>query len=94
MRELPLSKGQTALVDAADFAYLNQWKWSVNSHGFAVRVFRMFGRQYARYLHHELMPDYTRNKIHVTHINRIKTDCRRENLRYRGQKGHIPINHV
>lgn len=28
-REIPLTKGQVALVDAEDFEWLNQWKWSV-----------------------------------------------------------------
>lgn len=86
MKYLPLTKGQAALVDDADFAYLSRWKWSLNSFGYAVRGFRIAGRQYTQYMHLALMPDYARNRIHVTHLNKNKTDNRRQNLAYKPLK--------
>lgn len=85
MKTLPLSKGFVALVDDEDFGYLNQWKWTYNS-GYAVRRFRLNGKQHTRLLHHELMPDYTRNVRHVDHINRNGLDNTRANLRYLTQQ--------
>lgn len=37
MKEIPLSKGKFALVDDEDYDFLMQWKWCVNSFGYAVR---------------------------------------------------------
>ena len=31
IRLIPLSQGKFAIVDASDFEWLNQWKWSLNS---------------------------------------------------------------
>jgi hypothetical protein len=36
-KQIQLSKGKFAIVDDEDFEYLNQWKWYVNSNGYAVR---------------------------------------------------------
>lgn len=36
-KQIQLSKGKYAIVDDEDFEYLNQWKWYVNSSGYAVR---------------------------------------------------------
>jgi len=37
MKTINLSKGKQAIVDDEDFDYLSQWKWCVNSAGYAVR---------------------------------------------------------
>lgn len=31
VREVPLSQGKVAIVDAADFAWLSQWKWTATN---------------------------------------------------------------
>lgn len=37
VKQIPLSKGKVALVDDADFDWLNQWKWHCSVLGYAVR---------------------------------------------------------
>lgn len=32
-KEIPLTQGKVAIVDAADYEWLNQWKWSVSPDG-------------------------------------------------------------
>jgi hypothetical protein len=38
MQKIKLSKNKYALVDDADFTWLNQWKWSLTSHSYASRI--------------------------------------------------------
>jgi len=33
MKKIPLTKGMSAMVDDADYEWLNQWKWNVNKAG-------------------------------------------------------------
>ena len=37
MKKIYTNKGEEILVDDADFEWLNQWKWHLNEHGYAVR---------------------------------------------------------
>ena len=40
-QSIPLTKGQFALVDDADFVWLNLWRWRLSSKGYAVRSYCM-----------------------------------------------------
>lgn len=81
MKKITLTKGVEALVDDSDYKYLSQWKWCVDSKGYAVRSERRSetGRKSRRMImmHREILntPDY------VDHINGLKHDNRRANLR-------------
>lgn len=72
-RQIPLSRGLSATVDAADYAWLSQWKWSAGSDGYAVREER--GERIK--MHRLLVPGAKT----VDHINRNRQDNRRSNLR-------------
>ena len=89
-REIPLTQGKVAIVDDADFEWLNQWKWHYLAGtytGYAVRHIRTGGkpRQRAILMHRLILspPPGTESD----HINRNGLDNRRENLRIctRGQ---------
>ena len=71
-----------ALVDKEDFEYLNQWKWSFSSHGYAMRtqwVAGGKGKTIKFYLHRVVMGN-PKGKT-IDHINRSTLDCRKSNLR-------------
>jgi hypothetical protein len=76
-----------ALVDAADVDALNQWRWSLQSAGYAQRHVRSAGRQHIVLMHRALLGLAYGDPREVDHINRNKLDCRRANLRIvtRGQ---------
>ena len=38
MKKIPLNHGEFALVDDADFNFLNQWRWRLNNKGYATRT--------------------------------------------------------
>jgi hypothetical protein len=73
MKRIKLTKGKYALVDDADFGYLNQWSWYYNG-GYAVR-----GCPVRILMHRVIMG--TPNDLVTDHINRDKLDNRRSNLR-------------
>lgn len=84
MQHIPLSQGQVALVDDADYPLLSDFKWCYRSErdgkqGYAVRHHKVDGKDRLLYLHRDLMqPPEGREVIFLNHD---RLDCRRENLR-------------
>lgn len=78
MKEIPLTRGQVAIVDNADYTYLSQFKW------FAWKD-RKNGMYYAMrspsILMHRVIMGLTDPKIQVDHKNGNGLDNQRENLR-------------
>lgn len=84
MKKIDLNNGKFALVDDGDFAFLNQWKWRVNGHGYAVRTqnyTKEDGKQtnITVLMHRVLMG--TQEGLHTDHINGDRLDNRKKNLR-------------
>lgn len=79
MKKIPLTKGKYALVDDADFEWLNQWKWGLNWNGYACRNARVSGRYKKTYMHRLI--NATLDGLDTDHINRNKLDNQRHNLR-------------
>lgn len=78
-REIPLTKGFMALVDDEDFDWLNQFKW-FSEKGYAGRsVINTYGKISIEYMHRVILG--AKKGEHVDHINGIKADNRRSNLR-------------
>lgn len=79
-RRIPLSSGAWAIVDAADFEWLCQWKWSVSvgPRGRAVAM-RQDPERGGVLMHTELLP--VARPLVVDHINGNSLDNRRANLR-------------
>jgi hypothetical protein len=85
MKEIKLSQGKVALVDDADFEWLNQWKWFYhrairNVSGYAIRNIGKAPNRSVERMHTLIMG---KRKGHtIDHINRNGLDNRRENLRW------------
>ncbi|QGZ66307.1 HNH endonuclease [Paraburkholderia acidisoli] len=77
MREIPLSKGLTAIVDDEDFDTLRGFNWFVSSWGYAVR--NAGGKQIR--MHRQIMGVENNRQILIDHINMDRLDNRRSNLR-------------
>lgn len=93
-KKITLTQGRHALVDDEDYDRLSQFKWAVNSMGYAQRTVTLVpsmidGRRNRKSIkmHHEfLKPTET---LVVDHINRNKLDNRRSNLRLVTQRDNI-----
>jgi hypothetical protein len=84
MKTIPLSQGQVALVDDADFELLNDFKWSYRperngAQDYAVRHKKVNGKDRLAYLHREILPAPEGHE--VIFLNHDRLDCRRENLK-------------
>lgn len=80
-REIPLTRGQAAIVDAEDFEWLMQWKWQAGKHRVgwrAVRTAKLPMRQ-SFLMHRQIMN--CQDGMVVDHINGNTLDNRRSNLR-------------
>lgn len=79
MKEIPLTKGQIALVDDADYEWLNQWKWCYLGERYAARWDNDANPRQLIYMHRLIMQ--TPEGMRTDHINLNKLDNRRNNLR-------------
>lgn len=81
MKSIPLTLGQVALVDDADFEWLSQWKWCAHAHkrgGFyAVRALCEPGKKKRVVSMHKLLC----SGVNVDHRNGNGLDNQRKNLR-------------
>ena len=85
-REIPLTQGQVALVDAADFEWLNQWKWYALWDGgtksfYATRKTSCGGSRTCVLMHREILGLHRGDGLQGDHINHATLDNRRSNLR-------------
>lgn len=78
VKEVPLTRGLVALVDAEDYPNVSRFKWHARAKGgrfYAGRIDRTGGRLHLVFLHAEIMGPG------ADHKNRDALDCRRSNLR-------------
>lgn len=81
MKEIPLSQGKVAIVDDGDYEWLSQWKWCYENSGYAVRSTSIKGgKSRGRVYMHKAVSGATAD-VEVDHINHVKLDNRRANLR-------------
>lgn len=95
--QITLSKGKVAIVSQEDFEYLNQWKWSLHSGGYAVRREYLGikdGKEVSRYIlmHREILKPNDNQE--VDHINHNRLDNRRENLRLCDRSENLANNSI
>ena len=78
MEKIRLSNSKGfALIDGEDFEYLSQWKWYLNSNGYARAT--LPGSDKKTYMHQ--LVNKTPKGLVTDHINRDKLDNRKINLR-------------
>jgi hypothetical protein len=65
-----------ASVDAEDYEWLKQWRWSFNS----IYAARMVNRKII-FMHHLIVGQPFSPRLHTDHVNREPLDNRRSNLR-------------
>jgi hypothetical protein len=80
MKSIPVGKGSFALIDAADYESVSQYKWSLSSDGYARRNTSVNGKRITLQLHHVIFG--RQEGMQIDHINGNRLDNRRENLRY------------
>lgn len=81
MKTIPLTKGQLAIVDDEDYAELSQYKWHYST-GYAYRrgrASRGEDNKKCISMHRQLLSPP--NGMDVDHINQVRSDNRRANLR-------------
>lgn len=68
-----------ALCDIDDYDKVSKHHWCMTTNGYVRTATKKFGKQKTTFLHRLILncPD----KLYSDHINRIKTDCRKSNLR-------------
>lgn len=80
VREIPLLRGLVALVDAADYERISAFKWYATKR-YAIRSERRAGRSVTILMHHEVLGRPPPGFV-TDHINCIRLDNRRANLRF------------
>lgn len=81
MPQIELTQGKFAIVDDEDFEWLNQWRWQVDTDGYAVRhVLAREGKKGSKIRMHRAI-NKTPTGLLTDHINGNRLDNRKENLR-------------
>jgi hypothetical protein len=78
-KEIQLTQGQVAIVDDADYEWLSQWKWHVNSNGYANRTEHQSSKATTISMH-RLITDAPKG-MDVDHIDGNPLNNQRSNLR-------------
>ncbi len=84
MKTIPLTNSdQVTFVDDQDYEYLMQWSWRLHRNGYAQRGTTRKDRSTVKlYMHRVIMGLTEADPMHVDHVNDIKLDNQRNNLRY------------
>lgn len=94
MKKIKLTQRQVALVDDADYDWLNQWKWYAKYNKctdsfYAVRKIKTLNGRRAYPMHRQILELEYGDKRHIDHISHDTLDNRRSNIRIcsRSQNG-------
>ncbi len=83
-KQIPLSgkygTGKFALVDDADYEFLMQWEWYMDSWGYVARTIRLPNKKCKKLFMHRIVNN-TPDGLETDHINRNTIDNQKHNLR-------------
>jgi HNH endonuclease len=92
-RELILTKGYKALIDADDYEWLSKWKWTAVITGQNIKRIYAYRREWpsrrAIYLHRAILGA---SQGDIDHINGDTLDNRRSNLRFATRSQNLANN--
>jgi len=81
MKQIPLSQSKFALVDDEDYERVNQYKWCINSNGYAVTSYRdSNGKRKAMKMHRFIL-NLNKGDSLVDHRDTIRINNQKYNLR-------------
>lgn len=92
LKQIPLTKGAFALVDDADYDWLMQWKWRLNSKGYAIRSYNVDYKEIVLCMHRVIM-DALSGQF-VDHIDGNRLNNTRANLRFVTQQQNLQYRRV
>jgi hypothetical protein len=78
MKLIPLTRGKFAKVSDCDYEYLNQWKWTYHSQGYAYRQIRRKDHVETILMHRLIT--FASKGLEVDHRDRDRLNNQRENL--------------
>lgn len=79
--KLFISNKVYTVFDSEDFYKIKKYKWKPHAEGYICSDFMINGKRNHLMLHRLIMNLYSKSKLFVDHINGIKTDNRKSNLR-------------
>ena len=79
MKKIKLTRGFYALVDDEDYLRINKYKWYASKNGYARRDIIINKKKKCIHMHREII--FAPKEKYVDHINLIKNDNRKNNLR-------------
>lgn len=85
MKTIPLTQGKVALVDDADYAWLNQWKWQAMRNGYTFYVARRIhvakDKKRLEQMHRLILGLQSGDNLLIDHIDGDGLNNQRVNLR-------------
>jgi hypothetical protein len=80
MKEIPITKGYTAIIDNEDFDRVKDFKWHYHGKGYAARGYNNNGKVVIEKMHQRII-GRPKGNMEIDHINGNRLDNRRCNLR-------------
>ena len=74
-------KAKLVLIDSCDYGWVSQHRWFISWKGYCIRNTKINGKWMNIRLHREVLKLTEGDGLIADHVNRVRLDCRRDNLR-------------